>query len=139
MGISLGSTMICLDGGELYEPLTIPHNGYVFGSKTKTGSNSGPEGQGLGSSIRATRKERRCFAAECGFGGRLRRDFIRATRKERRCFAAEKAPTPLGTHEHSRVRLIRAARCPGLGSSSSASPFRDVQIKAGLCHVKVFS
>ena len=106
--------MICLDGGELYEPLTIPHNGYVFGSKTRTGSNSGPEGQGLGSSIRATRKERRCFAAECGFGGQLRRDFIRATRKERRCFAAECGPDPFG-----HTRALEGPSYPGSKVSGS--------------------
>ena len=50
------------------------------------------------------------------------------------------APTPLGTHEHSRVRLrILAPRRQGLGSSSPASPFRNLEIKAGFCHVKFFS
>ena len=32
--------------------------------------------------------------------------FRAATRKERPCFAAECAPTPLGTHEHSRVHFL---------------------------------
>ena len=115
VGISQGSTMIGLDGGELYEPLTIPHNGYVFDSKTKTGSNSGPEGQGLGSSIRATRKERRCFAAECGlWPASGRKDpgaLLGPHEKNGAVLLQNAAPTPLGTHEHSRVRFrIRGPR-----------------------------
>ena len=55
--------------------------------------------------------------------------FIGGTRKERRCFAAECGPDPFG---HTRALegpfsdpKIRAPRCPGLGSSSPGSPFRD--------------
>ena len=35
-------------------------------------------------------------AALAGFGQKRPRDFIRATRKERRCFAAECGPDPFG-------------------------------------------
>ena len=59
--------------------------------------------------------------------------FIWGTRKERRCFAAERGPNPFSDPK------IWAPRCRGLGSSSPASPFRDLEIEAGFCHVKFFS
>ena len=69
--------------------------------------------------------------------------FIGGTRKERRCFAAERGPNRFG---HTRALegpfsdpKIWAPRRRGLGSSSPASPFRDLEIEAGFCHVKFFS
>ena len=46
------------------------------------------------------------------------------------------APTPLGTHEHSRVRF--SILTPGQGPQPG-SPVRDPEIEAGFCHVKFFS
>ena len=109
-----------------------------------------------------TRKERPCFAAERGLdrlghtslrmvywggftasGTQASGWFIGGTRKERRCFAAERGPNRFG---HTRALegsfsdpKIWAPRCRGLGSSSPASPFRDLEIEAGFCHVKFFS
>ena len=49
------------------------------------------------------------------------------------------APTPLGTHEHSRVHfLILRSGHPRL-NRVRGSPFRDPEIEAGFCHVKFFS
>ena len=69
--------------------------------------------------------------------------FIGGTRKERRCFAAERGPNRFG---HTRALegpfsdpKIWAPKRRGLGSSSPASPFRDLEIEAGFCHVKFFS
>ena len=57
----------------------------------------------------ATRKERPCFAAECGFGRLGHTGTLEALEqpheKNGPVLLQNVAPTPLGTHEHSRVHF----------------------------------
>ena len=76
---------------------------------------AGGQGQGPRGFTAGTRKERRCFAAECGpdpFGHAGTPDCLEQARTKNGAVLLQNvAPTPLGTHEHSRVHcLIRAPR-----------------------------
>ena len=69
----------------------------------------------------ATRKERPCFAAECGLDRRGHTRTLgaleQAHEKNGPVLLQNVAPTPLGTHEHSRVHFFaRGLRGSGLGS-----------------------
>ena len=73
-----------------------------------------PEGRGLGLEGRhfsgATHKERPCFAAERGPDSlehsRLPKGLVGPHTKNRPVLLQNVAPTPLGTHEHSRVHFL---------------------------------
>ena len=86
--------------------------------------------------IGATRKERPCFAAERGLdshkppGG-----LLGAHERNGAVLLQNAAPTPLGTHEHSRVHFLIL----GSGLPPAQPPFRDLETKAGVCDVKFFS
>ena len=60
--------------------------------------------------VECTRKERPCFAAECGLDclghASLRMVYWGHTKKNGAVLLQNVAPTPLGTHEHSRVHFL---------------------------------